>query len=173
MELNLSQKEADENIDGPLLIIAGPGAGKTKTLVERMIYMIKVKNIKPEEILMATFTERAARELSTRIGNRLKNENIHLEDLYIGTIHSICLKIIDENIECSNLKKGYRVLDNVDQKFYIFSKLKYFKEISGFKEFFKDKIYLSNWKVGETLIKWFNLFSEEGLEIKEIGRAHV
>lgn len=167
MNLNLSQKEAVENIDGPLLIIAGPGSGKTKTLVERMVYMIKEKNIKPEEILVSTFTERAARELSTRITDRLKNENIHLENLYIGTIHSICLKIIDENIESSNLKKGYRVLDNVDQKFYLFSKLRYFKEIDGFKDFFKDKTYLNNWKIGEHLIKWFNRFSEEGLELED------
>ena len=167
MNLNLSQKEAVENINGPLLIIAGPGSGKTKTLVERMFYMIKEKNIKPEEILVATFTERAARELSTRIGNKLKNEQVHLENLYIGTIHSICLKIIDENIEYSNLKKGYKILDNIDQKFYVFSKLKYFKEVKGFKDFFKDKTYLTNWKIGETLIKWFNRFSEEGLELND------
>ena len=167
MNLNLSQKEAVENIDGPLLIIAGPGSGKTRTLVERMIYMIKEKNIKPEEILVSTFTERAARELITRIGNRLKNEKIYLEGLYIGTLHSICLKIIDENIEYSNLKKGYRVLDNVDQKFFMFSKLKFFKDINGFKEFFQKKDYLTNWKIGENLIKWFNKFSEEGLDLSD------
>ena len=167
MKLNLSQMEAVENIDGPLLIIAGPGSGKTRTLVERMIYMIKEKNIKPEEILVSTFTERAARELTTRIGNRLKNEKIYLQGLYIGTLHSICLKIIDENIEYSNLKKGYRVLDNVDQKFFIFSKLRFFKEIDGFKEFFRNKSYLTNWKIGETLVKWFNKFSEEGLELAD------
>ena len=63
MNLNLSQKEAVENIDGPLLIIAGPGSGKTRTLVERMIYMIKEKNIKPEEILVSTFTERERRPI--------------------------------------------------------------------------------------------------------------
>lgn len=167
MNLNLSQKEAVENIDGPLLIIAGPGSGKTRTLVERMIYMIKDKNIKPEEILVSTFTERAARELTTRIGNRLKNEKIYLEGLYIGTLHSICLKIIDENIEYSNLKRGYRVLDNVDQKFFVFSKLKFFKEINGFNKFFQNKNYLTNWKIGENLIKWFNKFSEEGLELDD------
>ncbi|MGL5644544.1 ATP-dependent helicase, partial [Cetobacterium sp.] len=167
MNLNLSQKEAVENIDGPLLIIAGPGSGKTRTLVERMVYMIKERNIKPDEILVSTFTERAARELTTRIGNRLKNEKIYLEGLYIGTLHSICLKIIDENIEYSNLEKGYRVLDNVDQKFFIFSKLKFFKDIKGFKEFFQNKSYLTNWKIGESLIKWFNRFSEEGLEVND------
>lgn len=167
MSLNKSQKEAVQTIEGPLLIIAGPGSGKTKTLVERMVYMIKEKNIKPEEILISTFTERAARELSTRVINRLKDENFHIEGMYIGTLHSICLKIIDENIELCRLKKGYRVLDNVDQKFFIFSKLKYFKNIDGFKIFFEKKEYLTNWKIGETLIKWFNKFSEEGLELTD------
>ncbi|MGL5971637.1 MAG: UvrD-helicase domain-containing protein, partial [Cetobacterium sp.] len=98
MNLNKSQTEAVHSIDGPVLIVAGPGSGKTRTLVERMVFMIKEKNIKPEEILVSTFTERAARELSTRIINRLKEENFHLEGLYIGTLHSICLRIIDENI---------------------------------------------------------------------------
>ncbi|MGL5971850.1 MAG: UvrD-helicase domain-containing protein, partial [Cetobacterium sp.] len=113
----------------------------------------------------STFTERAARELSTRIINRLKEENFHLEGLYIGTLHSICLRIIDENISLSHLKKGYKVLDNVDQKFFVFSKLKYFKEIKGYKKFFEKKLYLSSWKIGETLIKWFNRFSEEGIDL--------
>ncbi|MGL5711262.1 MAG: ATP-dependent DNA helicase [Cetobacterium sp.] len=167
MSLNNSQKVAGQTIEGPLLIIAGPGSGKTKTLVERMVYMIKEKNIKPEEILISTFTERAARELSTRVINRLKDENFHIEGMYIGTLHSICLKIIDENIELCRLKKGYRVLDNVDQKFFIFSKLKYFKNIDGFKMFFEKKEYLTNWKIGEILIKWFNKFSEEGLELTD------
>ncbi|MGL6023661.1 MAG: UvrD-helicase domain-containing protein, partial [Cetobacterium sp.] len=145
----------------------GPGSGKTKTLVERMVYMIKEKNIKPEEILVSTFTERAAREISARIVNRLKEEKFHLEGLYIGTIHSICLKIIDENLEFSNLKKGYRVLDNVDQKFFIFSKLKYFKSLNSYEDFFQKYKYLSSWKVSETLIKWFNKFSEEGLDLSD------
>ncbi|MGL4910712.1 MAG: ATP-dependent DNA helicase [Cetobacterium sp.] len=165
MNLNKSQTEAVHSIDGPVLIVAGPGSGKTRTLVERMVFMIKEKNIKPEEILVSTFTERAARELSTRIINRLKEENFHLEGLYIGTLHSICLRIIDENISLSHLKKGYKVLDNVDQKFFVFSKLKYFKEIKGYKKFFEKKLYLSSWKIGETLIKWFNRFSEEGIDL--------
>ena len=176
MNLNKSQKEAVENIYGPTLIIAGPGSGKTKTLVERMVYMIKDKNISPEEILVSTFTERAARELTTRITDRLSNSDFHLEAVYIGTIHSICLKIIDENIEYSKLKKGYKVLESVDQKFFMFSKLKLFKEIQGFEKFFKNKSYFNNWKKSENLLKWFNRFTEEGAEIKSLsflGEAYM
>ena len=167
MNLNLSQKEAVEHTEGPLLIIAGPGAGKTKTLVERIAYMIKIKKIDPQKILVSTFTERAARELLTRITDKLKDEEINLEDLYIGTIHSICLKIIDENIIFSKLNKGYKVLDNIDQKFFLFSKLKFFKQLSDFNQFFIEKEYLSNWRITEILLKWFNRFSESGIEIDD------
>lgn len=164
MKLNKNQYEAVENINGPMLIIAGPGSGKTRTLVERVTNMIVNKNVLPEEILISTFTERAARELKTRVTKRLENLDININSLYIGTIHSICLRIIDENIEYSNLKKGYKVLETIDQKFFIFSKLKFFKEIDGYEEFFRNKNYLSSWKQGDNLLKWFNKLSEEGIK---------
>lgn len=173
MKLNEDQLEAIKNIEGPMLIIAGPGSGKTRTLVERVVNMIKNKGIDPSEILITTFTERAARELITRITERLKNESINLNSLYIGTIHSICLRIIDENIDCSKLKKGYKVLETIDQKFFIFSKMKFFKELDGFQEFFKNKTYLNSWRQGENLLKWFNKLSEEGIdENKLIGNIN-
>ena len=64
---NSAQREAIHTTEGPLLIIAGPGTGKTYTLVQRIVYLIKEKRIKPEEIMVATFTEKAAKELVTRI----------------------------------------------------------------------------------------------------------
>ena len=68
---NDEQKKAISTTEGPLLIIAGPGTGKTYTLVKRIIYLITEKNVQPEEILIATFTEKAAKELITRITNEL------------------------------------------------------------------------------------------------------
>ena len=65
--LNENQAEAVITTDGPLLIIAGPGSGKTKTLVERVIFLITFKNVAPESIMIATFTEKAAKELITRV----------------------------------------------------------------------------------------------------------
>lgn len=84
-----------------MLIIAGPGTGKTYTLVQRIVYLIKEKDLKPEEIMVATFTEKAARELVTRITNELDKLNIplNLNDMYVGTFHSICLRIIKEHLE--------------------------------------------------------------------------
>ena len=90
-KLNPMQEKAVTTTEGPVLIIAGPGSGKTHTLVERITYLIQKKNVKPEEILIATFTEKAAKELQTRVSNRLSGENIvfNLNEMYIGTIHSI------------------------------------------------------------------------------------
>lgn len=84
-----------------MLIIAGPGTGKTYTLVQRIVYLIKEKDLKPEEIMVATFTEKAAKELVTRITNELDKLNIplNLNDMYVGTFHSICLRIIKEHLE--------------------------------------------------------------------------
>jgi DNA helicase-2/ATP-dependent DNA helicase PcrA len=73
--LNSMQKKAVTTTEGPVLIIAGPGSGKTHTLVERIIYLIETKHVKPEEVLLATFTEKAAKELQTRVSNPL-NEKI-------------------------------------------------------------------------------------------------
>ena len=105
--LNEKQKEAATYTDGPLLIIAGPGSGKTRTLVERVSYILNNTEAEPENILLATFTEKASRELITRVSENI-DSSINLSEMYIGTIHSICLRIIDENIEKSILKKIIR-----------------------------------------------------------------
>ena len=160
MMLSENQEKAVKNIDGPLLIIAGPGSGKTKTLVERVAYMIENKGIQPEEIMISTFTERAANEIFCRITDRLSKTKLNLNKIYMGTLHSICLRIIDENIEFSYLNKGYKVLDRVEQKFFIYSKLKYFRERAEFSKIFEKTGHLNSWKIGENLIKWFNRISE-------------
>lgn len=78
--VNEAQKEAIQTTEGPLLIIAGPGTGKTFTLVKRIVYLITQKDVKPEEIMVATFTEKAAKELVTRITNELLKIGLTLVD---------------------------------------------------------------------------------------------
>ena len=93
-ELTPDQKRATEYKSGPMLILAGPGTGKTKTLVERAVHLIVDEEVAPERIVMCTFTNKAARELITRISQhkRLKGRKpIDYSKMYIGTIHSICL----------------------------------------------------------------------------------
>ena len=92
--LNKSQYEAVTSTEGPVLIIAGPGSGKTKTLVERTVYLLSKKNVKPENIFLSTFTEKAASELIIRISEKLKenNLNINLSEMYI----ELCILFLEE-----------------------------------------------------------------------------
>ena len=98
---NEGQRQAITATDGPVLITAGPGTGKTFTLVQRAIYLIQEKGVRPEAIMMATFTEKAAKELITRITNELAARGIvaNINEMYIGTFHSLCLRIIKEHLE--------------------------------------------------------------------------
>jgi DNA helicase-2/ATP-dependent DNA helicase PcrA len=88
---NEGQRLAISTADGPVLITAGPGTGKTYTLVQRAIFLIQERGVKPEQILMATFTEKAAKELVTRITNELSARGIivDINEMYIGTFHSL------------------------------------------------------------------------------------
>lgn len=122
---NKEQKVAITTTEGPLLIIAGPGTGKTYTLVKRIVYLITEKNVKPEEIMIATFTEKAAKELITRITNELYaiSASINLNEMYIGTFHSICLRVLKEHLEYTRIRKNYRMLDNFDQQYMVFQNI--------------------------------------------------
>lgn len=119
---NLGQREAISSTEGPVLITAGPGTGKTYTLVQRVIYLIEQRGVSPEEIFVATFTEKAAKELVTRISNELEERgmSVNIQEMYVGTFHSLCLRFLKENIEYTRLKQGFRVLDGFDQIYMIY-----------------------------------------------------
>ncbi|MDI9355369.1 MAG: UvrD-helicase domain-containing protein [Cyanobium sp. MAG06] len=94
--LNENQKEAVETINGPLLILAGAGAGKTKTIVERVLHIIK-NGIEPYNILCVTFTNKAAKEMRDRIKERLSEEELIYDYRNIPTVktfHSLCMSIL-------------------------------------------------------------------------------
>ena len=158
---NDAQREAITTTDGPLLIIAGPGTGKTYTLVQRIIYLIKEKDIKPEEIMVATFTEKAAKELVTRITNELDKLNIpvNLNDMYVGTFHSICLRIIKEHLEYTRIKKNYRMMEQFDQQYMIFQHINIFRSLPYFDKLFKNNI--GAWKQSGEIASYINNFLEE------------
>ncbi len=131
---NDEQKKAIETTEGPLLIIAGPGTGKTFTLVKRVQYLIQVKGVLPEEIFVVTFTEKAAQELVTRISNALLDEGIdvNLSDMPVGTFHGLFVRIITEYIEKTDLKKNYIQLDDYMQKELIGRNLQKFEKLSHY-----------------------------------------
>lgn len=165
---NEQQKQAIKTVKGPVLIIAGPGTGKTSTLVKRIRYMITMKNIKPEEILVATFTEKAAKEIVTRVTNELIKiaPNVNLNDMYIGTFHSICLRLLGEYVEYSGLRPGYSALDEYEQQSFIFKHLSQFSsEIEDYNEMFVEipgKEYnRGKWKQAELITQYLNKYREE------------
>lgn len=86
---NAQQQEAITTTEGPLLIIAGPGSGKTFTLVERIVYPPTERQISPEQIMVVTLTDKAAQELTTRISNRLDEPGLrfNLNEMYLATFH--------------------------------------------------------------------------------------
>ena len=93
--------EIINHVDGPLLVIAGPGAGKTMAIVERVVHLVSSCNVPPESIFISTFTEKAAKELLTRISRRLSEEGlkVSLNEMYIGTMHSLFLRILKDYAE--------------------------------------------------------------------------
>ena len=117
------------------------GTGKTYTLVKRIVYLITEKNVQPEEILIATFTEKAAKELITRITNELYDigVSVNLNEMYIGTFHSICLCILKDHLEYTRIKKNYRMLDNFDQQYMGFQRINKFRNLPCFDAIFEKR----------------------------------
>lgn len=164
---NPAQREAISAIDGPVLITAGPGTGKTFTLVQRAIYLIQECGVHPEQILMATFTEKAAKELITRITNELAERNIsvNINEMYIGTFHSLCLRIIKEHLEFTRLKRNYRLLDTFDQKYLVFQNIHKFRSIEGL-----DLVLTKSgaWHQAEDICNYANNLSEEMVDAEQL-----
>ena len=165
---NEAQRSAISTTDGPLLIIAGPGTGKTYTLVKRIVYLITEKDVLPEEIMIATFTEKAAKELITRITNELYaiGVSVNLNEMYIGTFHSICLRILKDHLEYTRIKKNYRMLDNFDQQYMVFQKINRFRNLPYFDVIFDKK--QGAWRQAGEIVKYVNNLAEELVDIDKM-----
>lgn len=164
---NEGQRKAISTAEGPVLITAGPGTGKTYTLVQRAIYLIEEYDVKPENIFIATFTEKAAKELITRITNELSNRNIiaNINEMYIGTFHSLCLRILKDHLEFTRLRRNYRLLDAFDQQYMVF------QNISRFRNIPEIEIVLPNggaWRQSATICNYVNNLSEELVTPEEL-----
>ncbi len=111
--LNKNQKEAVINIDGPCLVVAGAGSGKTKVLTARVAHIIKEKKAWPNQILCVTFTNKAAREMQNRIINSLNEKVSSLP--WLGTFHSVCAKLLRRHAEAVGLNSRFTIIDQEDQ----------------------------------------------------------
>lgn len=112
-KLNERQKEAVLTTEGPVLVLAGAGSGKTTVLVNRIAYMISEKHIRPWNILAITFTNKAAREMKDRI-ERLLGDTA--KDMWIGTFHSVCVRILRSCIDLLGYSRDFVIYDTADTK---------------------------------------------------------
>jgi len=111
--LNKAQKEAVLYLDGPLLIVAGAGSGKTKVLTSRIAHIIKEKKAFPNQILSVTFTNKAAKEMQNRVSSILNSEATGLS--WLGTFHSICAKLLRKHASAAGLTSNFTIIDTDDQ----------------------------------------------------------
>lgn len=111
--LNDKQYEAVVNTEGPCLVIAGAGSGKTKVLTHKIAYLIGEKQVKPWNILAITFTNKAANEMKERIGNLVGDV---AADIWMGTFHSICVRILRRFIDRNGFDSSFIIFDTSDQR---------------------------------------------------------
>ena len=111
--LNEEQREAVSYLDGPLLIVAGAGSGKTKVLTSKIAYIIENRKAFPNQILSVTFTNKAAKEMQNRVSNILNKNSPGLS--WLGTFHSICAKLLRKHAKAVGLNHNFTILDQDDQ----------------------------------------------------------
>ena len=112
-KLNDKELEAVINPDGPCLIVAGAGSGKTKVLTTRVVHIIKEKKAWPNQILCVTFTNKAAREMQVRISLSLNEKVSSLP--WLGTFHSVSAKILRRHADAVGLNSRFTIIDQEDQ----------------------------------------------------------
>lgn len=110
--LNPQQRQAVEATDGPLLIMAGAGSGKTRVLTHRIAYLIATRKAAPWSILAITFTNKAAREMQERVSKLVGREG---QDIWVSTFHSMCVRILRKDIERIGFTSNFSILDSTDQ----------------------------------------------------------
>ncbi|MBV7506248.1 DNA helicase PcrA [Bacillus sp. sid0103] len=111
--LNPEQQSAVKTTDGPLLLMAGAGSGKTRVLTHRIGYLIVEKRVNPYNILAITFTNKAAREMRERIGKMMGGV---AEEIWISTFHSMCVRILRRDIDRIGFNRNFTILDSTDQQ---------------------------------------------------------
>ena len=153
-ELNENQRKAAEKIEGPVLILAGAGSGKTRTVTYRIAHMIKEKNISPLNILALTFTNKAAREMKERAEELIGEENSY--NLVVSTFHSFAVRILKTYSERIGYGKNFNIYDVDDQK-SIITKIK--KEMN-----IKDDI--APGRIANRISK----LKEDGVGLDEVSR---
>jgi len=159
--LNEQQRAIIEHQDGPLLVIAGPGSGKTFSLVLRAINLLISGKALPKELVLCTFTEKAAFELRDRIASAARNTGYtgDLSDLCVDTIHGLCNRLLVQHRHRTPLGNNYGTLDELTQWLFLFD---HFEEIIGAQD---AGLFLNHWSTKWTTIegaaRYYNKITEE------------
>ena len=135
--LNNKQYEAVVNTEGPSLVIAGAGSGKTKVLTHKIAYLIGEKNVKPWDILAITFTNKASNEMKERIAGLIGDQ---AKDIWMGTFHSICVRILRRFIDRIGFDTSFIIFDTSDQKTLVKNCM---KDLAIDDKLFNDRAVLS------------------------------
>lgn len=146
--LNDRQKEAVLHTEGPLLIMAGAGSGKTRVVTHKIAYLIEEKGIYPGNILAITFTNKAAAEMKSRVGELL---NTDVDRMWMGTFHSICVRILRRDIDKIGYNKSFTIYDRDDQKTLVKECI---KELNVDKDMYKEN----------SIIARISGFKDEGID---------
>jgi DNA helicase-2/ATP-dependent DNA helicase PcrA len=165
---NSNQRKAVSNTEGPELIIAGPGSGKTQVLVLRCLNLLLFHKVDPSKILICTYTEKASASLQDRIRRAVRDAGaesfVDLSELWIGTIHSICAELINEYIDETWLVKGYEVLDELTQQLFLHE---YFYDIIGKPE----PLSTSHWGAIKQAVKYFTKITEDLVDVDRMKKS--
>ena len=160
-ELDDAQRAIVGHIDGPLLVVAGPGSGKTQCIVLRALNLLLTEKAQPKEILLCTFTQKAAFEMRDRLAAAARAVGYaeDLSELTIATIHGYCHQVLSRHRHRTGFGHDYETLDELTQLLFIFE---HFNEIVGPPD---DGLYLTRWRTRWTAIKgargYFDRITEE------------
>ena len=139
-------------------------------IVERVVHLIGTRQVAPESIFVSTFTEKAAQELLTRISRRLMEEYLDVSpnEMYIGTMHSLFLRILKDCSEFTRLKKNYRTFDDFDQKYFVYRKMYEFKAVENLDLILTAQ---SRWVNAAKLCALLNKVREEAIDPARLSVA--
>jgi DNA helicase-2/ATP-dependent DNA helicase PcrA len=182
--LNDAQRSVVGHLDGPLLVVAGPGSGKTYSIILRALNLLLLKRAAPGEVVLCTFTEKAAFEMRDRIAAAARKIGYKedLSELTVSTIHGLCNSLLQRYRHRTPLGHSYETLDELTQLLFLFE---HFDEIVGQS---RDGVYLERWKTRWTAIEgargYFDKITEELVDpevlvrstddfLRAIGRAYL
>jgi len=157
--LTPEQHDAILHTGSPLLIIAGPGSGKTEVITWRVMYLVRAGLVAPEHLLVTTFTNKAALELKDRIQQKLPD--VHVEAMQVGTLHSFCADLLRQYQSCSPLPRGFHTLDEHGQFLFVYTR----RKALGLNTLVKGRPY----EFFSNVLRLFNLATEELVEPERLG----